>query len=541
MASLALTFGSGAMTNSIADMAQTELFLMIGSNPDTSHPTIGLRIHQAVDRGAKLVVVDPRRTKLAERAHLWLRINPGTDVALLNGMMHIILEEDLWNKKFVAERTEDFDELVKVVKKYPPDLVEEITGISTEQLRQAARMYAADGRHAIFHGMGITHYATGTDRVKSIASLAMLCGKVGIEGGGCNPLRGQNNVQGACDMGALFNTLPGYGGLSNEELFAQYEKMWKVKLPRRPGKPATEVWENIFKGDIRGLYVFGEDPALADTNLGHVQEALREVDFLVVQDIFLTDTAKLADVVLPAACYAEKDGTFTCTERRVQRVRKAVEPPGLAKPDWKIFCELSQKMGYDMSYGSAEEIFEEARQLLPQYAGITYKRLDKHGLQWPVPDENHPGTPVLHKEKFTRGRGLFIPEDYLPPREPADNEYPLLFTTGREYARYNFSSMTGKTPEIDVIAPEALAEINPADADRLGINEKSLIRLTSRRGSVTMRATITDRSQEGTVFASYNFAEVPVNNLTLDALDRLSRTPEFKLCAIRVEVLPEDQ
>ena len=538
---MALTFGSGAMTNSIADMAQTELFLMIGSNPDTSHPTIGLRVHQAVDRGAKLIVVDPRRTKLAERAHLWLRINPGTDVALLNGMMHIILEEDLWNKKFVAERTEDFDELVKVVKKYPPDLVEEITGISTEQLRQAARMYAADGRHAIFHGMGITHYATGTDRVKSIASLAMLCGKVGIEGGGCNPLRGQNNVQGACDMGALFNTLPGYGGLSNEELFAQYEKMWKVKLPRRPGKPATEVWENIFKGDIRGLYVFGEDPALADTNLGHVQEALREVDFLVVQDIFLTDTAKLADVVLPAACYAEKDGTFTCTERRVQRVRKAVEPPGLAKPDWKIFCELSQKMGYDMSYGSAEEIFEEARQLLPQYAGITYKRLDKHGLQWPVPDENHPGTPVLHKEKFTRGRGLFIPEDYLPPREPADNEYPLLFTTGREYARYNFSSMTGKTPEIDVIAPEALAEINPADADRLGINEKSLIRLTSRRGSVTMRATITDRSQEGTVFASYNFAEVPVNNLTLDALDRLSRTPEFKLCAIRVEVLPEDQ
>lgn len=536
---MALTFGSGAMTNSVEDTAKTDLFLMIGSNPDTSHPTIGLRIHQAVDRGAGLIVVDPRQTRLAERADLWLRIKPGTDVALLNGMMNIILEEELWNKKFVEERTENFAELVNRVKDYPVDRVSGLVGIPAEQIRQAARMYAAEGRHAIFHGMGITHYATGTDRVKSIANLAMLCGKVGMEGGGCNPLRGQNNVQGACDVGALFNTLPGYGGLSDDKLFDRYEKLWQVKLPRHPGKPATEVWENIFKGAIRGLYVFGEDPALADANICHVQEALRELDFLVVQDIYLTETAKLADVVLPAACFAEKEGTFTSTERRIQRVRKAVEPPGETRPDWKIFCDLAQKMGFVMKYDSAEEIFAEIRELLPQYAGVTYERLDKVGLQWPVPSEDHPGTPVLHLDKFTRGRGLFIPEDYIAPSEPVDKDYPLLFTTGRDYARYNFSSMTGKTPEIDVISPEALAEINPADAARLGVKEKSLVRITSRRGSVTMRAAITGRSQEGTVFTTYNFAEVPVNFLTLDALDRLARTPEFKLCAVRVEVLAE--
>ena len=540
MASLALIFGSGAMTNSIADMQQTDLFLMIGSNPDTSHPTIGLRVHQALDRGAKLVVVDPRRTKLAERADLWLRIRPGTDVALLNGMMSVILEEELWDREFVDKRTEDFDYLTAVVSKYSPDIVEEITGIPETQLRQAARMYAAAGRHAIYHGMGITHYVTGTDRVKSIANLAMLCGKVGVAGGGCNPLRGQNNVQGACDMGALFNTLPGYASLENDDLFAKYEKAWKVKLPRRPGKPATEVWDNVLNGNIRGLYIFGEDPVVADPNISHVRQALEKVDFLVVQDIFLTDTAKMANVVLPAACFAEKDGTFTSTERRVQRVRKAVEPPGAARPDWRIFCDLSKLMGYEMDYDSPEDIFEEIRTLLPQYKGITYQRLEEVGLQWPVPSEDHPGTPVLHTETFTRGRGLFIPEEYIPPVEPPDDAYPLLFTTGRDLARYNFSSMTGKTPELDLISPECFAEINPVDAERLGLKEKDRVRLTSRRGSVEMRATISDRTQEGTVFTTYNHLETLVNLLTLDALDRLSRSPEYKLCAIRVDVLTEN-
>ena len=528
------------MTNSIADTKKTDLFFMVGSNPDTSHPTIGLRIHQALDRGAKLIVVDPRRTRLAERADLWLRIVPGTDVAFLNGMMQVILEEELWDKKFVEERTEDFDELVRLVKKYTPEMVEKITGIKEDQLRQAARMYAGEGRNATFWGMGITHYVTGTDRVKSIANLTMLCGKIGKEGTGCNPLRGQNNVQGACDMGALFNTLPGYGGLENDSLFDNYEKLWGIKLPRRPGKPATEVWDNVLKGDIRGLYIFGEDPVVADANIAHVQKALDKVDFLVVQDLFLTDTAKMADVVLPGACYAEKDGTFTCTERRVQRIRKAVEPPGEAKPDWQIISMLSQRMGYPMHYNSASEIFDEVCHLLPQYKGLSYERLEKVGLQWPVPDQHHPGTPVLHTEKFTRGKGLFIAEDYIPPVELPDEEYPLLFTTGRDIARYNFSSMTGKTPEIDEISPECFAEVHPGDAERLGLKEKNWVRLTSRRGSVQMRATITDRTQEGTIFSTYNHLQALVNLLTLDALDRLSRTPEYKLCAIKVEVLGDE-
>lgn len=539
---MALTFGSGAMTNSIGDAVnnKTDLFFMIGSNPDTSHPTIGLRINQAVSKGAKLVVVDPRKTNLAERADLWLRINPGTDVALLNGLMNIILEEDLWDKSFVENRTEDFDELQNLVKKYTPEKVEQITGIAQDDLYTAARMYAAEGRHAIYHGMGITHYTTGTDRVKSIANMAMLCGKVGVEGGGCNPLRGQNNVQGACDMGALFNTLPGYGSLDNDELLDKYEDVWKVKLPRRPGKPATEVWENVIKGDIRALYIFGEDPAVADANISHVQEALGEADFVVVQDLFLTDTAKMADVVLPAACFAEKDGTFACTERRVQRVRKAVDPPGQARPDWQIFTELSKKMGYEMEYNSAEDIFEEIRNLLPQYKGITYERIEEVGLQWPVPNEDHPGTPVLHTESFTRGRGLFIPEEYIPPVELADEEYPMLFTTGRDLARYNFSSMTGKTTEIDEISPECFAEVNPVDAERMGIKDLDWLRLSSRRGSIDIRAKLTERSQEGTIFTTYNHLETLVNLLTLDALDRLSRTPEYKLCAIKVEVLGDE-
>ena len=510
---------------------------MIGSNPDTSHPTIGLRIHQALDRGAKLIVVDPRKTRLADRADQWVRIEPGTDVAFLNCLMNIIIAEDLWDKKFVAERTEDFEYLKKVVKSYTPDYVEKITGIDTEQLKIVARMYAAEGRHAIFHGMGITHYVSGTDRVKSIANLAMLCGKVGVEGGGCNPLRGQNNVQGACDVGALFNTLPGYSAISGDNPFEKFEDLWKVDLPKKPGKPATEVWDNVLSGDIRGLYIFGEDPAIADPNIAHVHKALDKIDFCVVQDIFLTETAKAADVVLPAACYGEKDGTFASTERRIQRVRKAVNPPGEARPDWKIFCQLSTRMGYEMDYKSPEEIFEEMRQLLPMYAGITYERLEKVGLQWPVPNEEHPGTPVLHTEQFTRGKGLFIPEEYMAPVERPDDEYPMKFTTGRDLARYNFSSMTGKTKEIDEISPEAFAEVNPLDAQRLGISEGALLKLTSRRGSVKLHATITEKSQEGTIFTTYNHTDALVNFLTLDALDRLSRSPEYKLCAIKVEVL----
>lgn len=523
------------MTNSIADAKDSEVIMLIGSNADTSHPTIGLRIHQAKKNGAKLLVVDPRRTRFADEADLWLRSNPGSDVALLNGMIHVILEEGLWDKKFVEERTENFEELEIVTAKYTPVYVEKIAGISEAQLREAARLYASPGKKcAIYYGMGLAHHASGTDNVKSIANLAMLCGKLGVAGGGVNPLRGQNNVQGACDMGALFNTLPGYSGLASDDAFDRYEKMWMVKLPRRRGKAATEVWDAILEDDIKGLYVFGEDPVLADPNALHAVKALEKIDFLIVQDIFLTETAKMADIVFPAACYAEKDGTFTSTERRVQRVRKAVDPPGEAKADWEIICELSSRMGYDMDYIHPEEIFNEVAQLLPQYTGITYDRINKVGLQWPVPNLEHPGTPVLHIARFTQGKGLFIPEDFTPPTEMPDAEYPMILTTIREVQQYNFGSMTRKTPEIEALCPEAFAEMNPEDAARLGIADLDEVDVSSRRGTVQLRAKITDRSQVGTVAIPYHFAEVPVNNLTLNSLDRLSRSPQYKICAIKV-------
>jgi len=540
VASLAITLGSGAMTNCISDFmnGESDVIFMIGSNPDTSHPITGLRIRQAIKKGAKLIVADPRRTDFAKQANLWINHQPGTDVALINGMSHIVLKEDLWDKEYVKERTENMEELEIVLEKYTPEYVSEITGVPVDALYEAARLYASPGKKsAIVYGMGIAHWAAGTDNVKAISNLALLCGKIGVRGGGINPLRGQNNVQGACDMGALFNTLPGYAGLTRDDIFDKYEKMWGVKMPRKQGKPATEVWDNILDGNIRGIYVFGEDPVLADPNAGHAVAAIDKLDFMVVQDIFLTDTAKKADVVLPAACFAEKDGTFTCSERRVQRIRKAFDPPGEAKADWEIFCALSAKMGYEMHYDSASDIFDEVCSLTPQYAGMSYERIDEKGLQWPVPTKDHPGTPVLHVGQFARGKALFMPTDYEPPKEQPDDDYPMLLTTGRDVEHYNFGSMTRRTPCIEKIRSEALADVHPVDAERLGISERSWIRIKSRRGEVKVRATISDRVQVGTIFMPYHYAEVPINNLTLNHLDKLSRSPQYKACAIKVEVL----
>ncbi len=523
------------MTNSIGDIGKADVIMLIGSNPDPCHPVIGLRLHQAVDNGAKLIVVDPRGTDLARKADIWLSNKPGSDVALLNAMCNVILEENLWDHEFVEERTEDFEDLKTVVARYTPEYAAEITGIRADDIRRAARLYASPGKNsAIYYGMGLAHYAVGTDNVKSVANLAMLCGKMGKPGNGVNPLRGQNNVQGACDMGALFNTLPGYSGLTTEKVFERYEELWGVRLPRRPGKAATEVWDNIISGNIKSLYVMGEDPVVADPNAGHAVKAIEKLDFLLVQDIFLTDTAKMADVVLPAACFAEKDGTFTNTERRIQRVRKAVDPPGRALPDWQIFCRLARKMGYNMRYNSTEEIFNEISTLLPQYAGISYDRIEQEGIQWPCPDKDHPGTPVLHVGKFTRGKGMFIPEEYVGPGELPDEEYPFILTTGRELPQYNFGSMTRKTRAIEELCPEAFAEINPADAQQLDVEDGAWLKLTSRRGTVKIRARHTERSQPGTIFVPYHFVEAPINLLTLNNLDRLSRSPEYKVCAIQI-------
>ncbi|MBW2265133.1 MAG: molybdopterin-dependent oxidoreductase, partial [Deltaproteobacteria bacterium] len=408
MAGLAAAFGSGAMTNSMAELEKADTILVTGSNPTENHPLVDLHIRRAIsENGAKLIVADPRKIGLVKYADTWLRPRPGTDVAWLNGIMYIILEEGLWNSAYVEKRTEGFSALKEVVKEYNPEYVEKITGIPVKNLEKAAREYAGAGIAAIVYAMGITQHASGTDNVKSLANLAMLCGNVGIEGGGVNPLRGQNNVQGACDMGALPNVLPGYQSLSDNTVIKKFEKAWETKLESKPGLAITQMWSAVLDGRLKALYIIGENPIVSDPNANQVRAALKALEFIVVQDIFMSETARLAHVVLPAATFIEKEGTFTNTERRIQRVRKAFNPEGQAWSDSKIICELAKRMGYQMDYGCAEEIMEEIAGLTPIYGGIHYDRLDDDGLQWPCPARNHPGTPYLHKGRFTRGKGLF--------------------------------------------------------------------------------------------------------------------------------------
>lgn len=524
------------MTNSIAELEHTELILAIGTNTTENHPVASAYVKRAVrSQAAKLIVIDPREITLTRYADLWLRQNPGTDVALINGLMHVIIAENLYDKDYVATRTEGFDDLKKAVKKYTPQEMEKITGVKASDLEAAARMYAKAGRAAILYSMGITQHISGTDNVKSVANLAMLCGNVGIEGGGVNPLRGQNNVQGACDMGALPDVFPAYQKVSNDELREKFARAWNATLPTKPGLTVVEMMHAATEGTIKGMYIMGENPLLSDPDLAHVETALQKLDFLVVQDIFLTETAKRAHVVLPSACFAEKDGTFTNTERRVQRVRTVVSAPGLAKPDWEIIRELANRLGYPMNYTSPAEIMEEIRTLTPSYGGITYERIEKEGIQWPCPDTSHPGTTFMHRDKFTRGLGLFHAIDYRPPAEIPDREYPFLLTTGRVLYHYHTGTMTRLSPGTTERCPESLVEINPEDAKKLGIENGGIVTVTSRRGTVTAKAAVTDRSPRGTIFMNFHFREAAVNLLTNPALDHVAKIPEYKVCAVKVE------
>lgn len=533
---LAAAFGSGAMTNSIKELEDTDLIFATGTNTTENHPIVGKMIKRAVRlKGAKLIVMDPRKIDLVKYADLWLRQKPGTDVAVLNGLMHVIIRENLEAKDYIEARTEGYEELKKTIAKYTPEYVESISGVPAQDVERAARMYAKAPRAAIVYAMGITQHITGTDNVKSIANLAMLCGKVGIEGGGVNPLRGQNNVQGACDMGALPNVFTGYQPVNSEEGRKKFSTAWGVDIPSRPGITVVEYMNAALRGEIKGMYIMGENPMLSDPDLSHVEEALKKLDFLVVQDIFLTETARLADVVLPSACSAEKDGTFTNTERRVQRIRKAVEPPGEALADWEIITLIARKMGYAMDYHSASDIFEEIRSLTPSYQGITYERLEKGGLQWPCPSTDHPGTRVLHKERFSRGKGLFHSIDYIPPAELPDKEYPYLLTTGRVLYHYHTGTMTRLSQGSMERYPESQAEINPADAQKLGIEEGDWVCLSSRRGQMKVKATITEKSPPGAVFVNFHFHEAPVNVLTNPVLDPIGKIPEYKVCAVKME------
>ena len=521
------------MTNSLSEVEFYDAMLIIGSNTTEAHPIIGGKMKRAARRGARLIVADPRHTELADYAELWLRLTPGTDAALVNGLMNIIINEGWADQKFIAERCEGYEDLWQVVQGYTPALVAEITGVPEEKLYAAAEIFAHTPRTGIFYTLGITEHTTGTANVMNLANLAMVTGHVGVAHSGVNPLRGQNNVQGACDMGALPNVFSGYQSVSNPESVAKFEKAWGVKLNDMPGLTTPEIFDAIVAGEVKAMYVMGEDPVLTDADANHVRRAMGGLEFLVVQDIFLTETAKYADVVLPAACYAEKDGTFTNTERRVQRVRKAVEPPGEARADWEIICDLSGRMGYEMRYHSPEKVFDEVRSLTPSYAGMTYERVDACGLQWPCPDLDHPGTVFLHADSFPRGKGRMIGIEYEAPAELTNEEYPILLTTGRMLYQYNISTRQSET--LEYLAPYELAEINPADAAAVGASEGEEIRVTSRRGSVTTRVRVTDRVPPGVMFMTFHYTETPVNELTNSAFDPISNTAEFKVSAVRIE------
>ena len=536
MAGLAAAFGSGAMTNSIDELEYTDLILATGTNTTENHPVIGMKVKRAVrQQGTKLIVIDPREIDLVKYADIWLRQKPGTDVAVFNGLMNVIIAEGLYAKEYVAERTEGFDALKAAVKKYIPEYVEKISGIPAEDLKKAARLYATAKRASIIYAMGLTQHISGTDNVKSTANLSMLCGNIGIEGGGVNPLRGQNNVQGACDMGGLPNVFPAYQQVGNEEARKKFETVWNTTLSAKPGLTLVEMMNAAGRGDIKAIYIMGENPLLSDPDLHHVKKELQKLDLLVVQDIFLTETAQLADVVLPSASFAEKDGTFSNTERRVQRIRKIVDAPGEAKPDWEIIAGISTKMGYSMNYSSAKEIFEEIAKVTPSYAGISYERIEKEGIQWPCPTAEHQGTKFLHKDRFSRGLGLFHAIEYIPPAELPDEEYPFILSTGRVLYQYHTGTMTRRARGPNERCPESLVEINPADAARFGINEGQMIKVTSRRGTLKAKTQITEKSPRGTIFMNFHFAESPVNLLTNSVLDPTGKIPEYKVCAVKLE------
>ena len=542
MAGLATTFGSGAMTNSIGDIGQARAILAIGTNTTEAHPIIGMQVRQAVRRGTKLIVANPLEIPLVRYADIWLQHRAGTDVVLLMGMMKVIIDEGLADTGFIQERCENFDSFKDSLGGYPLDVVEKITGVSAEKVVQASRLYAENSPAAILYTMGITQHTHGTDNVMAVANLAMLTGNIGKPGSGVNPLRGQNNVQGACDMGALPNVFTGYQSVADPKVKEKFEAAWGVKLNPAPGKTLSEIMPLAHEGKVKAMYLMGENPSLSDPDSKHVREAMQKLEFLIVQDIFLTETAEYAHVVLPATSFAEKDGTFTNTERRVQRVRKALEPVGDSRPDWWITCEIARRMGAKgFDFKDPAEIFNEIARVTPSYGGISYDRLEEGGLQWPCPTPQHPGTAILHTQTFSRGKGHFVPLVYRPSAELPDAQYPLLLTTNRSLFQYHTGTMTRKVKGLNVLRGEELVAINPADATELNIEDGHVVRVTSRRGSITSKAKVTGAVPRGTIAMTFHFAESPTNELTNPAYDPVAKIPELKVTAVRVSPVEEPE
>ena len=529
------------MTNTIEDVTTSaDVLMIVGANPEEAHPVFGMQIRRAVEEGAKLIVVDPRDIGLAKLADIHLKLTPGTNVAFANGIVHVLIEEGLVDEKFVAERTEGFEELKQMVSSYTPERVAEICHIDARDLVAAAKLYGEADTAAILYCLGVAEHSTATDGVRALANIAMANGKVGRPGCGVNPIRGQNNVQGACDMGAMPTDFTGYQKVHDDAARAKFEKAWGVTLKAEPGLRSTEVLPAAIEGRVKGLFICGEDPVRSDPDTTHVVRAIESLDFLVVDDLFLTETARYADVVLPSCSYAEKEGTFTNTERRVQRVRKAVEPAEGAKTDIEIVTEIMNRMGYPQPLLTPAEVMDEIASLTPSYGGISHARLDSaevagRGLQWPCPTPDHPGTPIMHVGTFARGRGLFSTAEYRPSAELPDADYPLLMSTGRVLHHYNACAMTGRTDGLNEMGDASFIEVNTADAAKAGIADGDRVRVTSRRGSVVTTARVSGKTNPGETWMPFHYQDGNANWLTIAALDDICAVPEYKVCAVRIE------
>ncbi|RSD26154.1 formate dehydrogenase H subunit alpha, selenocysteine-containing [Mesobacillus subterraneus] len=537
-------FGSGFPTNTLEDIDEAEVLLLMGSNTTEAHPIIGNRIKKAAKGGLQIVVIDPRSIDMVKSAHKHLQINVGTDIALINAMIHVIIKEGLYDQGFIGKHTEDFDALQAKVARYTPEYSAELTGLSAEEIAEVARMYATSSKSMIAYTLGITEHHCGVNNVFDIANLALLTGQIGKKGSGIMPLRGQNNVQGAGDMGCLPNQLTGAVSLLNDDYRQRFEKAWNVEISQKVGDTQTRTFDKIETGEIKALYCIGENPLLADVHMNHTRTLLEKLDLLIVQDIFMTETAEMADVVLPAKSWGEVDGTYTNTDRRVQRVRTAIEAQPNVKEDWEILCDLSTLMGYPMSYQSSEGIWDEVRELAwEMYGGITYARLEnEYGIHYPCPDESHPGTKILHErfhaDKEAERRSSFVPVDFTPPLEKPDELYPFTLTTGRRYESYNTHTQTRHyAAGVKIKQTEETLDIHPVDAARLNINNGDLVKVSSRRGSLTVKTKITEQVVPGLVFMSFHWSEVPTNVLTLNEYDPISGTAEFKACAVKIETI----
>jgi len=537
--------GSSAMSNTAAEVIHSDVFIVTGSNTTENHPIIALHMKAAIEQhGAKMIVIDPRRLELCNFATLWLPLRPGTNVPVFSAMAHVIVAEGLHNEDFVAARTEGFDAFVKSLDKFTPEYAESVSGVDRKLIVEAARMYATARNGAIYWGMGISQLSTGTASALSLIHLALLTGHVGREGTGLNPLRGQNNVQGASDAGAMPFHYPGYMEVDKDENAVQWEKAWNIEpggLSRRRGLTTTEILANAKPGGVRALYIMGENPMMTEPNLNVTRHHMERLEFLVAQDVFINESGAFADVLLPATSWAEKEGTFTNTDRRVQRVRKAIEPRGRSRPDWEIVCDLAQRIEKRLgrpntarwNYEEPEEVFREMAAVATMLKGVTYDRIDKVGLQYPVPDETHPGTPFLFADSFPSGRGRFFPLEYIPVAEEPDDEYPFILTTGRLLEHWHGGTLT-RNSQLNALYPQALVDMHEIDAARCSFKTGDAVRVESRRGSVVLRVNVSNRITPGVVFIPMHFAEAAANLLTIDALDPQAKIPEFKACAVRV-------